>query len=292
VASTTTDHRPGPGRAAPPDDDGWIRIEPARARLTLPDLGEAWAYREVAWLLALRAIKARYKQTVLGLAWVILAPLGSATAYTLIFGKLAGLPSDGLPYPVFVFAGVVIWGYFASAVGQAAASLVGERELVTKIYFPRVLGPAAVLIPPLVDFAVAAAVLLCLIAAYGVAIGPAILLAPMWLLLAVALAFGVGLAMAALNVSFRDIGYLLGYVMQLWFLTSPVVFPSSEVHGAFRTALALNPMTGVLDGFRWSVLQAPAPPAVDLLGLVGGAALVLGGVLYFGRVERRFADLI
>jgi lipopolysaccharide transport system permease protein len=299
AAAVSLPHRRRPpvqeaAEASPADlpEEPWNEIRPQTSRLPRPDLREVWAYREAGLLLALRTIKALYKQTFIGVAWVILAPLGSVVVYSLVFGRLAGLPSDGRPYAVFVFAGMVLWNYFAAGLGAAASSLVDERELVTKVYFPRVVAPAAALLPPMLNMAMALGTLAVLMAAAGVAPGVAIVTLPLWIGAAVLLALGGGLAAAALNVRFRDVGHVLGYLVQLWFFTSPVLFASSQVGGGLRVLLGLNPMTGIIDGFRWAVIATPPPPVEDLSGVVVGAALLVGGVLYFERTQRRFADVI
>ena len=271
---------------------GWTEIRPATGLLRGLSLREVVAYRAVAAALAQRRLKARYKQTATGALWVVFQPLVTVVVFSLVFGELAGLPSEGIPYPVFVLSGLVVWNFYAGSLQGATDSLVEHQELVTKIYFPRVLAPAAAVIPPLVDMAVGAAVLGIAMLLYGVAPGLALLSIPLWILALITLTAGVGLAFAALNVQFRDVGYGLPFVIQLWLFVTPIIFPSSSVHGELRAVLALNPVTGIVDGFRWAVVGAPAPPAVDLLSIASGVALIAVSLVYFQRVERRFADVV
>ena len=270
----------------------WTEIRPTTGLLGRLSVREVWSFREVAWMLAFRELKVRYKQTALGVLWVAIQPLAGVVLFTLVFGKLAGLPSDGMPYPLFVYAGLILWGYFAASAERATQSLVDDRELITKVFFPRLLAPAAALLPRLIDLVISLGVIAVAAALYGVTPGPEVVLVPVWIAGTVIVTFGAGLLFSALNVRYRDVGNAIGLLLQLWMFASPVVFASSSVHGWLRTVMSLNPLTGLLDGFRWSLLAAPAPPAVDLLSLVGAALLCTGGLVYFQRSERRFADLI
>jgi lipopolysaccharide transport system permease protein len=271
--------------------DAWTEIRPATGLLRGLDLAEVWAYREVALTLAARQLRVRYKQTVLGVGWVVIQPLAAVTVFTTVFGRLAGLPSDGLPYAVFALGGLVLWGYVSGSITAATQRLVDDRELVTKIYFPRVLAPFAATLPPLIDLAIGFGVLGVLMVVYGVTPGPAILLMPAWVLAAMVVALGGGMLFAALNVCYRDVGNALGFVVQTWMFVSPVVFASSSVHGFARVLLATNPVTGLLDGAHWSLGGAP-PPAVDLLSLASALVLLAVSLVHFQRVERRFADVV
>ena len=272
--------------------DRYTEIRPATGLLRGFDLREVWASRQVALTLASRQLKVRYKQTALGIAWVVVQPAVTVVVFTVIFGRLAGLPTEGIPYPVFAVAGVVLWNYVSSSVQSATQRLVQDRELITKIYFPRVLAPLASVLPPLVDLSVGIVIAAVLMAVYGVVPSVAIVLLPLWILAAVLLAFSVGMVFSALHVQYRDIGNLISFLLQLWMFTSPIVFASSSVHGPARTVLSLNPVTGLADGLRWSLLGAPAPPAVDLISLATGVAFAVVALVYFQRVERRFADVI
>jgi lipopolysaccharide transport system permease protein len=248
--------------------------------------------REVALVLALRELKLRYKQTLLGVAWVVVQPLAGVVVFSVLFGTVADLPSDGLPYPVFVFSGLLIWSYFQASVAGATQSLVESRELVTKIYFPRLLVPLAAVLPRLIDLGLALVVLAGVMIVYGVAPSPAIVLFPVVLALTITFTLGVGLWLSAFHVRFRDAGVAITFVLQLWLYLSPVVFPSSLAEGWLRVLLSVNPVTGLVDLARWTLVAGKAPPPEDLISLAVGAMVVAGGLFYFGRTERRFADLI
>jgi lipopolysaccharide transport system permease protein len=270
----------------------WTENRPSRGPFPRIDFRELWAYREVARALALKDLKVRYKQTVFGVAWAVMQPLLGAAIFSIFLGRLAGVPSDGIPYPVFVFAGLVVWTYFSSSITAAAQSLVENRELVTKVYFPRLLAPFAAIFPSLVDFAIALGIVAAFMAVYGVAPSGALLLLPLWLVGAVGLAFAIGLWLSALNVKYRDVRYALPFLIQVWLFASPVVFPSSLIDGAWKYVYAINPVVGLIDGFRWSLLGGPPPSAADLVSLFSALVIFAGGITYFRRVERYFADLI
>ncbi len=270
----------------------WTENRPRRGWLPRLDLAELWSYRELAFFLALRDLKLRYKQTVFGIAWALIQPVAAMLLFTVIFGRLADVPSDGLPYAVFVFAGLAVWFYFSNSVEAAAESLVEHRELVTKVYFPRLLAPIAAVLPGLVDLAVSLGLLAVVMIVSGVAPTGAAVLLPLWALAAVGLAFAAGTWLAALNVLYRDVRYALGFFIQLWFFASPVVFSSSLFEGPWRYVYALNPVAGLIDGFRWAAVGAPAPGPEALISLASGILLLVGGLLYFGQVERRLADAI
>lgn len=256
------------------------------------ELGELWRYRELAFVLALRDLKVRYKQTVLGLAWVILQPLAAVVIFTVIFGRLADIPSEGLPYAVFAYSGLVLWGYFSGALDSVSQSLVQNRDLVTKTYFPALVAPLALALPGLVDLLVSLPMVGLVMAIYGVAPGPALALLPVWIAACYVVVIASGLFLAALNVQYRDVRHTMTFLIQVWLFASPVVYPSSLVDGAWLYAYALNPMVTVLDGFRWSLVDGPAPGPEGLVSLAVTIALLAGGLLYFLRSERRFADLI
>lgn len=269
----------------------WTEIKPSTGFWRL-DLRELWAYREVARSLASRTIRARYKQTALGAVWVIIQPLTAVIVFSFIFGKVVDVPSDGLPYPVFAYAGLIAWTYFAGSLDAATKSLVEGRELVTKVYFPRLLTPLAALLPRLIDFGVGLVAVAVAMAIYGVAPSLAILTLPLWFAALFVTTLAIGLLLSALNVRYRDIGQAITLMIQLLLYASPVVFPSSLVEGPARWVLSLNPMTGVLDGFRWALVGAPAPPVQDLLSAATAIVLLIGGLAYFQRTERGFADVI
>jgi ABC-type polysaccharide/polyol phosphate export permease len=268
----------------------WIR--PATGVLQGLSLREVWEYRRIALILFRRQLKVRYKQTALGLAWVVIMPLVTVLVFTIVFGHLAGLRSGKIPYPVFVLSGLVLFTYISSAVQGATTRLVDDRDLVTKIYFPRVLAPLASALTPLTDLSVGLVITVIFMAVDSVGVSLAVLLTPLWLVAALVVAFGASMLFSALHVQYRDVGQIIAFVLQLWMFTSPIVYSSSSIHGAARVALALNPVTGLVDGFRWSLLAGPAPPAIDLLSVLTAVLLGACGLLYFQRVERRFADLV
>ena len=255
-------------------------------------LRELWEYRELILFLALRDFKAKYKQAVFGVGWAVIQPVAGVLVFTIVFRHLAGVPSDGIPYVVFALLGFTVWSYFAASLGAASTSLVTNAALVTKVYFPRIAAPVAALIPGLVQLALGLALVVLLMAYYGIAPGPKAALFPAVVLGAIVTALGTGLLFAALNVKYRDVGNVLGLLMQLWLLASPVAYPSSLVPDDWRWVYALNPMVGVLDAARWALVDTPAP-GVDVLAS-GATALVLLalGLVYFQRTERQFADLI
>jgi lipopolysaccharide transport system permease protein len=263
--------------------DGWL------PRL---DLAEVWASREIAVVLALRNITIRYKQTFFGVAWALLQPLAAVGIFTLIFGRLAQLPSEGIPYPVFVYAGLAIWFYFSQSATLASESLAQYRELVTKVYFPRLLAPVAAVVPGLVDLAISLLAVGVFMAIYGVAPTGAIVFLPLWLVALVILTFGVGTWLSALNVQYRDVRNALSFLLQLWFFATPIVYGSSLLEGSWGFVVALNPLVGLLEGFRWSLVGAPFPGPEALVSLATGILIVASGIVYFGRAQRRFADII
>lgn len=270
----------------------WLENRPSKGWLPRLNAQELWTYRELTYFLALRDLKVRYKQTAFGVAWAILQPVAGAVVFTIVFGRLAKVPSDGIEYAVFVFAGLSVWVYVAGAVDAAAQSLVEHRELVTHTYFPRLLAPFAAVLPGLIDFAISLVILAVFMAVYGVAPSLALLTLPLWFLAVVLVALGAGLWLSALNALYRDVRYTLAFLTQLWLFASPVVFPSSLVEGTGAYFFAANPMVGVLDGFRWCLIGAPPPGLEDVVSLGVGAMLLVSGAVYFRRVERRVADRI
>lgn len=270
----------------------WTESRPPSGWLPRLDIAELWSYRELAFFLALRDLKLRYKQTVFGVSWAIIQPLAGVILFSIVLGRLAGLPSEGVPYPVFVFAGLSVWTYLSGAVGSAAESLVEHRDLVSKVYFPRVLAPLAAVLPGLVDFGISLLIVAVVMTFYGVAPGVALVLLPLWGVAMVLIALGAGLWLSALNVLYRDVRYALGFVLQLWFFASPVVFPSSLFEGSWRYVFAANPVVALLDGFRWSLAGTPPPGPEALVSLTTGLLLLGGGIVYFRSVERRLADVI
>lgn len=267
-------------------------IEPKKGWVPI-DLQEIWDYRELFYFLTKRDIKVRYKQTVLGGLWAIIQPAFTMIVFTLFFGRLAGVPSDGLPYPIFVYAGLLPWTYFANAVTASGNSLVGSTNLITKVYFPRIAIPGSAALAGLLDFFIALFVLAALMIWYQFIPGPAILLFPFLVGLTFLCAVGVGLWLSALNVQYRDIRYAIPFLIQIWMFLSPVIYPVSLVKDKYQWLLALNPMGGVIHAHRASLLghQSIDWPLLGLSTLII-LALFLGGLYYFRRMEKVFADVV
>jgi lipopolysaccharide transport system permease protein len=283
--------RPAAGAAAVAAPRPVFRIVPP-GRLDL-DLGELWRSRELLYFLVWRDLKVRYKQTALGVVWAILQPLAAMAIFSLVLGRFAKVPSNGLPYPVFVYAGLLVWLYFSQAVSSAGTSIVGNANLITKVYFPRLVIPTSAVLMPLVDFLLSGVVLGGLMTIYGIAPDWHIVALPPLLLLVVASALGVGLWVAALNVRYRDVPYALPFLLQIWLFASPVVYPAQILPDRWRWVFALNPLTGAVDGFRWALLDQGAADA-SVLAVGAGVALLLlaSGIVYFRRVQDSFADVI
>jgi homopolymeric O-antigen transport system permease protein len=272
--------------------EGWLENRPTSSWLPRVDLREIWSRRELALLLAIRDFKLRYTQASLGVAWALIQPLAAASIFAIVFGHAIDVPSEGIPYFVFAYAGLVVWTYVSTAVTSAAESLVEDSSLVTKVYFPRVLAPMAAVLPGLVDVGIMLVLLAILMVIYGVTPDLALLTLPLWVLAAVALAFAYGTWLAALNARYRDVRYALGFLMQLWFFATPIVFSSSVFTGALRYIYPLNPLAAVVDGFRWSTLGADAPGEELLISLGVAVVVLLSGLAYFHRAERHLADVV
>lgn len=250
-------------------------------------------YHELLYFLTWRDVKVRYKQTVLGVLWALIQPLGMMLVFTLFLGRLARVPSDGIAYPFFVFPGLLLWQLFAAGLNESANSVVASERLITKVYFPRAVVPGSAILSALVDFAIGMAIFLVVLVASGRAPGVAIVFAPLCIVAAVVAALGAGLWLSALNVQFRDVRYVLGFLTQLWLFATPVVYPVSLVPERWRVAYSLNPMAGIVAGFRWSVVGGPQPPASILVAsIVSTMILLISGFLYFRRMEDTFADVI
>jgi lipopolysaccharide transport system permease protein len=269
-----------------------VRIRPVRGFIPI-NLRELWDYRELLYFFTWRDIKVRYKQTALGVAWAVLQPFLSMIVFTLIFGRLAGMPSDGIPYPLFAITALLPWQFFSHTLAQASTSLVVNERVITKIYFPRMLVPMAASLGGLMDFAVASVILIGMLFLYGVFPGGTILLLPFFLALALAAALGVGLWLSALDVQYRDVRYTIPFLTQIWFFATPVVYPSSLVPEPWRTLSGLNPMCGVVTGLRWIMAGGP-PISMALLITSALAALLflISGLFFFRRMERDLADKI
>jgi lipopolysaccharide transport system permease protein len=285
---------PFPGAPEPPV----IVIEPERGWTTLK-LPELWSYRELLFFLVWRDVKVRYKQTLLGAAWAILQPLAAMVVFTIFFGRLAGVGSDGLPYPLFSYAGLLPWTFFAQGLSQSSDSLVGSQNLIKKVYFPRLVIPTSSVLGGLVDFALAFVVLVGMMAWYRVAPTAAVFALPLLLLLAFATALGVGMWLSALNVQYRDVKYVVPFFIQLWLFVTPVIYPTSHVTaklaelGLPAWVYGLNPMAGVVEGFRWALLGTGNAPGPILAASAAVAALlVVSGAYYFRRMEKTFADVV
>lgn len=267
------------------------RIRPTKGWRTL-NLREIWAYRELFWVLTKRDIKVRYKQTALGVIWVILQPLASMVIFSIIFGSFAKFPSDGFPYPVFVYAALLPWTFFASAISSSGNSVIASANLVSKVYFPRIIIPLSSVGALLVDFVISTTVLLALMAYYGVTWTLNLLAAPLLAMAVIFTALGVGTLLSALNVAYRDFRYIIPFLVQFWMFATPVIYPTSIIPEKWQWLLSLNPMTGLIEGFRSAFLGKPFD--LELIATSFGVAIALFvfGIAYFEKVERRFADII
>lgn len=267
-------------------------LEPP-GRFSVSGLAEIWDYRELLYFLAWRDVKVRYKQAFLGLAWALLQPLLFMALFSLVFGRLAGVPSQGVPYPVFAFAGLIPWTYFVNAAGDAANSLVGNSNLVSKVYFPRLVMPLATLLVWLPDLLVGSVATLVVMALFGMTPSWPILVFPLAVGLAMATAFSIGVWFSALNVAYRDVRYALPFILQLWLFATPVAYPATSIPDSYQWIIALNPVSGVVSVFRWCLTgQTPLDLSSLAVSISVTLALALGGMLYFRRVEQFFADVI
>ncbi len=273
-------------------------IQPSRGWIPLR-LNEVWEYRELFYFLVWRDIKVRYKQTVLGAAWAVLQPLAAMVVFTIFFGRLANVGSDGLPYPIFSYAGLLPWTFFAHGLSQSSDSLVGSANLLRKVYFPRLVIPASSVLAGVVDFGIAFVVLLAMMVYYHIWPSAAVLFLPFLLLLAFATALGVGMWLSALNVQYRDVRYVVPFFVQLWLFVTPVIYPASKVTAKLAELslpswlYGLNPMAGVVEGFRWALLSTGSRPGPVILASTAITLLLLvSGAFYFRRMERTFADVV
>ena len=276
----------------PERDEEVLILKPTRGWGRL-NLGEMWKYRELTYFLTWRDLKVRYKQTVLGASWAILQPFLSMIVFSVFFGGLLNVPSEGVPYPVFSYTALLPWGVFAKALNDAGRSLVTNRAMITKIYFPRMVIPLASVVSGLVDFAIAFVVLLGMMWYFNIPPTSNIWTLPLFLLLAMITALGVGLWLSALNVLYRDIGYIIPFLTQLWFYLTPIVYPASEVPEQWQTLYALNPMVGVVEGFRWALLGTDTSPGpMVAVSSIVALLMLISGMFYFRRMERNFADMV
>jgi lipopolysaccharide transport system permease protein len=256
------------------------------------DLHELWAYRELIAAFTLRDVKLRYKQTGLGIAWAVLQPLLTMVIFTIFFGGLAHIPSDGVPYPLFVLAALLPWTLFSDGLTRSTTSMVTNSTIMTKVYFPRLIMPLASIISPLVDFTVSFIILLAMMVYYGFAPTLNVVFLPLFILLALATSLGVGLWLSALNVKYRDFQYTVPFLIQIWMFASPVVYSSSLVPASLRVWYGLNPMAGVIEGFRWALLGTGAPSAMVLVSVGMVILLLVSGMFYFRRMEQYYADIV
>jgi lipopolysaccharide transport system permease protein len=268
------------------------RIRPARAWVAL-DLKELWDYRELLYFFVWRELIVRYKQTALGVAWALLQPLFTMVVFTVVFGRLAHLPSDGIPYPVFTFAALLPWQLFTYALTASSTSVVANERMITKVYFPRVIMPLSAVGVGLVDFAISFVILLTMMAWYGIAPGWAVLTIPVWTVLTMISALSLGLWLAALNVRYRDVRHTLPFVSQLWMYATPVAYSLSLIPEKWRALYAINPMVGVVQAFRWALLgQGDSPGVTVAVSTSVVLVIFVSGLYYFRRTERTFADLV
>lgn len=266
-------------------------IRPPRKWMPV-DFHEIWAYRELIYSFTLRDVKVRYKQTGLGIAWAVLQPLLTMVIFTVFFGGLAKIPSDGVPYPLFVLAALLPWMLFAEGLTRSTTSMVTNASIMTKVYFPRLIMPLSSIISPIVDFAVSFIILIAMMAYYGFIPTINIIFLPVFIILALATAFGMGLWLSALNVKYRDFQYTVPFMIQIWMFASPVVYATSLVPESLRMWYGLNPMAGVIEGFRWALLGTGSPSSMMLVsvGMVG--VLLISGLFYFSRMEQYYADIV
>lgn len=269
-----------------------LRIEPSCGWASL-QLRELWQYRELLFFLAWRDVKVRYKQTGLGVAWAVLQPLLGMVVFTIFFGRLAKVPSDGVPYPLFAYSALLAWQLFASSMTESSNSVVGNERLITKVYFPRLVIPTASILAALVDFGIAFVLVIGMMAYYGVHPGWRITTLPLFILFELATALGAGLWLSALNVEYRDIRYTVPFIVQFWMFASPVVYSSTLIPARWRPLYGLNPMAGVVEGFRWALLgKPPAPGSMFAVSSVVVTGLLMSGLYYYRRMEKHFADIV
>lgn len=275
-----------------PGDKKPFAVRKARAGISFR-LGELWEYYELIYFLMWRDIKVRYKQTVLGVAWAVLQPFLTMVVFTIFFGKLAKVPSDGVPYPIFSYTALVPWQLFANALSNSSNSLVNNRDLITKVYFPRLIIPTSSIVAGLVDFCLAFLVLIGMMFYYGMVPTSAIITLPLFTLLAVATALAVSLWLSALNVQYRDVRYTIPFLTQFWLFMTPIAYPSSLVPEKWRFIYGLNPMAGVVEGFRWALLGKSSDTGqLVSVSVIIVIVLLVGGLIYFRRMERTFADIV
>lgn len=282
---------PAGSQSSPPPHASPTVIAPTRGWVALR-LRDLWEYRELFYFLIWRDVKVRYKQTLLGIIWVILQPLATMLIFTFVFGRLVKVPSDGLPYPIFAYAGLLPWQFFAGALAGSANSMVGSANLIKKVYFPRLIVPIASVLSNLVDFFISFGILLILMVYFQVTPTLGVILLPFFLLIMLLAVTGMGLWLSTLNVKYRDIRYVVPFLLQFWMYATPVVYPSSLLGEPWRTLYGLNPMVGVVEGFRWALLGSRPPGAMLAVSSIVTVLLFITGAFYFRRMEREFADVV
>jgi len=275
-----------------PDDAPFMWIEPTRGWVSLK-LHELWTYRELLYFLIWRDVKVRYKQTVIGAAWAVLQPLSAMVLFTVVFSMFAKIPSDGLPYPVFAYVALLPWNFFSSALNRSGSSIVGQASLISKVYFPRLIVPLSATLSGIVDFAIAFVLLIGMMVWFGLVPTWKLVTLPLFLLLALLTALAIGLWMSALNVRYRDVGHTIPFLTQFWMFASPVAYPISVVPEKWRLLYSLNPLVGVIEGFRWALLGTASPDFATIgVSAFVVSLLLFGGAVYFKRMERTFADVV
>ena len=280
------------GVAAVKSESPMIVVKPSKGWISL-NLDELWEYRELLYFLTWRNIKVRYKQTVLGAAWAIIQPVFTMVVFSIFFGKLAKVPSDGIPYPIFAYAALVPWMFFANGLNQSSDSLVGSADLIKKVYFPRLVVPISSVISGVIDFVLAFVVLLGMMLFYGIFPTAKSIWLPFLLLLAFVTSLGVGLWLSALNVQFRDVRYTVPFLTQFWLFATPIAYPSSLLPEPWRMLYGVNPMVGVVEGFRWALLGTQtAPGPIIIVSSLVALVLFVGGIFFFRRMEKTFADVV
>jgi lipopolysaccharide transport system permease protein len=286
------------GSGKPPEGEALplVTIEATRGLASLK-LRAIWEYRELLYFLVWRDVKVRYKQTALGVSWIVLQPVVTIVVFSILFGQLLNVPSGGVPYPIFAYTALLPWNYFAQSLNKASTSLVGNAQLLTRIYFPRLIIPISGVLSGLLDFGIAFLILIGLMIFYRIAATPAVVLLPAFLLLAVVTALGFSLWLSALNVRYRDINYLIPFMVQVWMYLTPVIYGSTLIPERFRFLLSLNPMTGVVEGFRWALLGAQLadvqpPGPLFVISIIISLTVLAGGVFFFRNIERTFADIV
>lgn len=269
-----------------------IRVQPSKGWIGI-NLAEIWQYRELLYFLVWRDVKVRYKQTVMGMLWAIIQPFLTMVVFSLFFGKLAGIPSEGIPYPIFAYSALVPWTFFSNALSQASNSLVINANMIKKIYFPRLVMPAAAVLAGVVDFVLAFIVLVGMIVYYGFPLNANVFWLPLFVVLAFITSLGVGLWLSAMNVQFRDVRYTIPFIIQVWLFATPIAYPSSLLPEFWQPIYGINPMVGVVEGFRWALLGTDAAlKPVMIVSIAGAVLLLISGAYYFRRMEKSFADVV